>query len=75
MNPIAALLLTLTLLYLLNRGLTSLEKFRKKKYHREYMRKYRWKKRLEKKKALREWRGKTIKVNDKNKPYYIVRNW
>jgi len=72
---ISVLIFTLLLFALVERGTALFEKIRKQKYYREYMQAYRERKRREAARILREWRGKTIKVNDFEHPYLIVRTW
>ncbi len=75
MTLFSVLIFTAFLFLFVERGTAFFEKLRKQEYQREYMREYRERKRKEAARILKKWRRKTIKVNDFEEPYFIVRTW
>lgn len=66
MTPEIFLIITILALVILEWLLEFLNMFRERKYHREYMREYRADKKDKELQKLRDWKKKTILVNDIN---------
>jgi len=68
MKPEIVIAITIFLAVSLEWILIAIERYREKKYHREYMRDWRKKRRIRELRQLRQelkkFRGKTIRVND-----------